>query len=116
MHSLDSVRSPHDLLESVGRALAPGGRAIIASPYDWHPAATPIETWLGGHSQRTPAQGAPAEVLRALLRPDAHPSSLTTLTLTEERDGIPWHVRLHDRSTMLYQTHLVVATRTGVAT
>jgi SAM-dependent methyltransferase/uncharacterized protein YbaR (Trm112 family) len=147
MHSLDSVRSPHDLLESMGRALVPGGRAqkcaqdlcgsalrgsplrmtaeprldrcggraIIASPYDWHPAATPIETWLGGHSQRTPAQGAPAEVLRALLRPGAHPSSLTTLALTDERDDIPWHVRLHDRSTMLYQTHLVVATRTAVA-
>jgi SAM-dependent methyltransferase/uncharacterized protein YbaR (Trm112 family) len=113
MHSLDSVRSPHDLLESIGRTLGPGGRAIIASPYDWHPAATPIETWLGGHSQRTPAQGEPAEILRALLRPGAHPSSLKTLTFTDERDDIPWHVRLHDRSTMLYRTHLVVATRTS---
>jgi hypothetical protein len=44
-----------------------------------------------------------------LLSDDAHPGSIHGLSLIAELDGLPWQVRLHDRSTMAYQIHLVVA-------
>ena len=52
LNVLDCVASPHDLLASLPRLLEPGGKAILSTPYDWSPRATPIEAWLGGHSQR----------------------------------------------------------------
>ncbi len=91
--------------------LAPGGKMVITSPYDWSAAATPIETWLGGHSQRSADHGASAAVLRALLTPGGHPVAVTGLCLESEIDEVPWHVRLHDRSTVAYAVHLVVARR-----
>jgi len=85
------------------------GKMVMACPYDWSTAATPLEAWLGGHSQRSPTAGSSEAVLRSLLTPGAHPSSLGTLKLLAERDGLTWHVRLHDRSTMTYCLHLVAA-------
>lgn len=109
LNLLDCLSSPHDHLVAIGRALAPGGRAILATPYDWSPGATPIEGWLGGHSQRGPQAGDSAAVLRALLTPNAHPASIDQLELVADAGSLPWRVRLHDRSTVEYATHLVVA-------
>ena len=47
LNVLDSVRVPRDLLAEAARVLKPDGKAIITSPYDWSPAVTPIEAWLG---------------------------------------------------------------------
>ena len=91
--------------------LRPGGKTVIACPYDWSPHATAVEAWLGGHSQRSPMEGACESVLRTLLTPGAHPGSINSLKLSGERDQLPWHVRLHERSTMTYQLHMVAATR-----
>ncbi len=115
MNLLDCVYEPRELLASIGRALQTGGKVILACPYDWSPSATPVEAWLGGHSQRTPSGGASEPVLRTLLTPGAHPNSLNTLKLLIEREHLPWQVRLHDRSTMTYDLHLVVAERCMVA-
>lgn len=52
-----------------------------------------------------------AAVPRALLTPSSHPGSANTLKLIAEQEALPWQVRLHDRSTMLYQAHLAVAER-----
>lgn len=109
LNLLDCLPSPHDHLLSVARVLAPGGRAVFSTPYDWSPAATPIEAWIGGHSQRGPQNGESAVTLRALLTPGAHPASVEQLALVAEDDAIPWRVRLHDRSTVEYGTHLLVA-------
>jgi len=111
MNVLDCIHAPHALLASMGQALQPRGAAVICSPYDWAAGATPVEAWLGGHSQRTPARGASEPVLRELLTPGARPDSIGTLKLAAEKDGLPWHVRLHDRSAMTYRAHLVVARR-----
>ncbi|MFO0755189.1 MAG: methyltransferase domain-containing protein [Byssovorax sp.] len=113
LNLLDCVSSPYDLLASFARVLRPGARAILASPYDWSPGATPIEAWIGGHSQRGPEQGSPEAALRSLLTPGAHPASLGTLRLVGEAAALPWAVRVHDRSTMLYGVHLVIAERTA---
>jgi SAM-dependent methyltransferase/uncharacterized protein YbaR (Trm112 family) len=105
LNLIDCVRAPRDLLAEAARVLAPGGKAVITSPYDWSAVATPIETWLGGHSQRGPGHGGSAAVLRALLTPGG-------LSVESEIDEVSWHVRLHDRSTVGYTVHLVVAKKT----
>jgi SAM-dependent methyltransferase len=111
MNVLDCVNSPREFLLSIANVLRPRGKTALACPYDWSPHATAFEAWLGGHSQRSPTEGASEAVLRALLTPGAHPGSINTLRLTGERDGLPWHVRLHERSAMSYKLHLVAATR-----
>src|SRR5262249_32606500 len=109
LNVLDCVPAPVDLLRSLAQALMPGAKAMLACPYDWAPASTPGEGWLGGHSQRSQDRGASAPVLRALLTAQGHPWSVKGLELLAERDGLAWHVRMHERSTMSYKTHLVVA-------
>ena len=112
MNVLDSVSSPHEMLLSIARILKPAGKLILSCPYDWSSGATPLEAWVGGHSQRSPAAGSSQALLRNLLTPGAHGSSINDLILTAEKDQIPWHVRLHERSAMTYASHLLVATRT----
>jgi SAM-dependent methyltransferase/uncharacterized protein YbaR (Trm112 family) len=109
LNVLDCVYAPRELLVSLARVLQERGKVVLACPYDWSAAATPLEAWLGGHSQRSPTAGSSEAVLRSLLTPGAHPSSLGTLKLMAEREGLPWHVRLHDRSTMTYRLHMVAA-------
>jgi SAM-dependent methyltransferase len=111
LNVLDSVYAPRELLDSIAQVLTTGGKAVLTSPYDWSPAATPLEGWLGGHSQRSPAAGASEASVRALLTAGASPAAGEVLRLYAERDDLPWHVRLHDRSSMSYRVHLVVATR-----
>lgn len=111
LNLLDCVQSPRELLMSIAKVLKPGGKTVVACPYDWSPGATTVEAWLGGHSQRSPAGGASEAVLRALLTPGAHPGSINLLKLTGECDQVPWHVRLHERSTMSYKLHMVAAMR-----
>lgn len=110
MNVLDCVAAPREFLASLGRVLGAGGKAILACPYDWSLVATPVENWLGGHSQRSPAAGASEAALRTLLTPGAV-GAVEVLAWKAEREDLRWHVRLHDRSTMSYRLHLVVAER-----
>lgn len=112
LNVLDSVPAPLGMLSSMAHVLAPGGAAVISCPYDWAPGATPVESWIGGHSQRTEDRGASESVLRRLLTPGALPWSVDGLAIAAERPAVPWQVRLHARSTMRYQSHLVVARAT----
>jgi SAM-dependent methyltransferase/uncharacterized protein YbaR (Trm112 family) len=116
LNVIDCARSPRDVLVEAARVLAPEAAALICSPYDWSAAATPIETWLGGHSQRGPTRGDSAAVLRALLTPGGHPAAVAGIRVAAETDDIPWHVRVHDRSSVTYLLHLVLARKvaTGV--
>jgi SAM-dependent methyltransferase/uncharacterized protein YbaR (Trm112 family) len=111
LNVLDCVQSPHDLLVSLPRLLAKKGKAILSTPYDWSLAATPVEAWLGGHSQRGPGAGASEPVLRALLTRGAHPASIEGLEILAEDSNVPWRVRMHDRAVMEYRADLVVAAR-----
>lgn len=115
LNVLDAIHAPLELLRSLGRVLMEGGRAVLTTPYDWSPAATPLEGWLGGHSQRAAGEGSSEVVLRSLLAGGSAGPAVPELRLSAERDDIPWRVRLHDRATMEYRLHLVVATRTGAA-
>jgi SAM-dependent methyltransferase/uncharacterized protein YbaR (Trm112 family) len=114
LNVIDCVRAPREVLVEAARVLGPGAAAIITSPYDWSASATPIETWLGGHSQRSPSHGDGATVLRALLSQSGHPAAIPNLGLESEIAEIPWHVRLHDRSTVGYGVHVVVARKQSI--
>lgn len=107
LNVLDCVQSPHDLLASLPRLLVDGGKTILSTPYDWSPNATPIEAWLGGHSQRGENAGASEPVLRGLLTPGAHPAAIEGLKILAEEPSLPWRVRLHDRAVMEYRAQVV---------
>jgi SAM-dependent methyltransferase len=101
---IDCVASPHDAIAEMARILRPNGTAIIATPYDWSASATPVEQWLGGHSQRGPHHGASEPVLRRILEE-------VGLQIVSEQPSVPWRLRLHDRSTMEYAVHVMTARR-----
>ncbi len=116
MNVLDSVASPHSLLTSIARVLTPNGSAILACPYDWTATVTPVESWIGGHSQRGHHSGECVPLLRQLMtKLDGNVldgdgvAREPFLQLISELDQLPWTVRMHDRSSMLYRVHLVHA-------
>ncbi len=114
LNLLDCVADPHRLLTAMAAALAPGGVLLLASPFDWSTRATPVEGWIGGHSQRGEGQGAAEPLLRALLTPGAHPLAVAGLDVIGTAD-CAWQTRLHDRSAVSYRSHLVAARGTGAA-
>lgn len=115
LNVLDCVSDPHALLASLPRLLRPGGKAILSTPYDWSPRATPLGSWIGGHSQRGENAGASEPVLRALLTPGAHPASIEGLRIVAEETSIPWRVRMHERSSVEYRVDLVVVEATSAS-
>src|SRR5204862_2883241 len=98
---IDCLASPREALAEMARILRPAATAVIATPYDWSPTATPVEQWLGGHSQRGPHRGASEPVLLRLLEE-------VGLTVMSEEPSRPWRVRLHERSAGEYAVHVVV--------
>lgn len=108
LNVIDCVQSPYDHLKELGRILKPKGGALVSAPYDWNVNATPVEAWLGGHSQRSESQGASEVMLRSLLAGGEHPYAIQELELVSESEAVPWTLRLHDRSFMNYQVHLLV--------
>jgi SAM-dependent methyltransferase/uncharacterized protein YbaR (Trm112 family) len=111
LHVVDCISSPVGHLAALGRALRPGGAAVIAAPYDWSLGATPLESWLGGHSQRAPHAGASEAALRNVLTGEH--ARRVGLELVAEREDVPWAVRMHARSVVSYSAHLVVARATS---
>ena len=105
---LDSVNNPYYHLSTMEKVLLPGGKVILTTPYDWSNSATPIEAWIGGHSQRSEKQGSSVEMLRDLFTKGNHPKSLNNIRIISEIESIPWSVRVHERSVMNYQVHMAI--------
>lgn len=97
---VDCISNPQEALRELARVLLPGAPAIITTPYDWSPTATPYESWLGGHSQRGPHEGASEPLLRQVVS--------ESFEILREDESVPWRVRLHDRSTVDYLVHVLV--------
>lgn len=107
LNTLDSVPSPAGLLQSLGRVFADEAILHFACPYDWSSAVTPVESWIGGHSQRAPHGGFSDRLLREWLKQDQiGPSG--SFRVGAEDDRRPWVVRLHDRSRMTYDVDTMV--------
>lgn len=107
LNILDCVTSPRDLIAEIRRLLRPGGMAIVSTPYDWSASATPPGAWIGGHSQRGPRAGASEPLLRDLLDSAGHPHAVSGLRVLGEITDLPWHVRMHARSTVSYRVHVL---------
>ncbi|MEN6321585.1 MAG: methyltransferase domain-containing protein [Syntrophaceae bacterium] len=107
LNVLDCAWSPYDHVKEISRILMPGGSAMVSTPYDWTANATPVEAWLGGHSQRSEHKGSSPAVLRSLFSGGVHPHAIEDLNLVSEEE-IPWTLRLHDRSVMEYLVHLMI--------
>lgn len=108
LNLVDCVSNPYDHLRELTRVLRPGGSALLSTPYDWSTYATPLESWIGGHSQRSENQGRSAEALRSLFDNGGHPQAIKGLELAAERDNVPWTLRMHERSLVTYFAHLLV--------
>jgi SAM-dependent methyltransferase/uncharacterized protein YbaR (Trm112 family) len=104
LNLLDCVADPPALLAVLAQVLRPGGQAMLATPYDWSTRATQPEGWIGGHSQRGPHAGAAEPLLHLLLAGQGW-------LVRGERAHFPWHTRLHDRSTVSYDAHLLALAR-----
>jgi SAM-dependent methyltransferase len=110
LNLLDCVPDPLALLRSIAGSLEPGGLLLLATPFDWAARATPVQGWIGGHSQRGVGAAAAEPLLHALLTDGAHPRSLPGLHIlaTGEAD---WKTRLHDRAFVQYRAHLIAVQR-----
>jgi SAM-dependent methyltransferase/uncharacterized protein YbaR (Trm112 family) len=113
LNVLDCLPHPHLHLQSISHLLDAGGRALLGCPYDWSIGATKVESWMGGHSQRGPDHGASEPLVRSLLTDGEREDSITGLEITAEDPNVPWQVRLHDRSQVEYQVHLMALKRGG---
>jgi SAM-dependent methyltransferase len=105
---LDCVTSPYDHLKEIARLLGKNAKAIVSSPYDWTQGATPVEAWIGGHSQRGTTRGSSELLLRSLLSGGEHPNAIQELEIVSEIENFPWELRIHERSTMNYSVHMTM--------
>ena len=109
MNVLDCLGNPRDGLMEMDRVLARDGELVLTVPFDWSAAVTPVESWIGGHSQRGPHGGSGETILDHLLTDG--PLAAGSLRRKPCTVEIPWHVRLHERSCMHYQTYGIAARR-----
>lgn len=110
LNLLDCVPDPVHLLHAMAGVLQPGGALLLATPFDWAARATPAAQWIGGHSQRGEGAGAAEPLLHSLLRPNGHPRALENVSLLGTGEAA-WHTRLHDRSAVMYRSHLVALSK-----
>ena len=107
LNVLDCVHGPYEHLKSLANVLKAGGHAILSTPYDWSTSATPVELWLGGHSQRSETRGS-SEAMLASLLDGTHPQAIDHIHVVSELKDLPWTVRMHDRSLVEYRVHMMV--------
>ena len=106
LNTLDSVPSPIALLHSIAQNTVADGMINLACPYDWSAAVTPVEAWIGGHSQRGEHGGLSDLILESVLSDDRN--GLNGLfRVVHQQNDVPWIVRLHDRSRMTYSVHAI---------
>lgn len=113
LNVLDTVPSPIDLLQSISGALRPGGKALLATPYDWS-APVPMKNWLGGRSPLGKDNADSAAALRSLLAGPSRRAPLQHLRLVGEVERHPWQVRVHSRRTAAYDTHILACEKVAV--
>lgn len=108
---IDCLDRPHDHLQELARVHNPLGYISLATPFDWSSNATPYEHWIGGHGSMYPLQGEPIKKLQWLLSAQSPYPDLRDFEIIQEQDNIPWRIRLHNRSIMQYNLHLMSVRR-----
>lgn len=113
LNVIDCVASPLGHLRELGRVMAAGAPAVIASPFDWSTSATPLEGWLGGHSGRAEHRGRGELELARLLAEGDPAGAGTGLVIDSEGRDASWEVYVHERASMRYRVHVVRALRSS---
>ncbi len=113
LNVLDCVHSPLEHLSEAARVLKQDRELVLTTPYDWSTNATQLGAWIGGHSQRAPHNGSSVQTIKNLLA-KTDPSYDTGLVLVRERE-LPWRVYVHERASMDYRCHVIVAKASAVS-
>ena len=105
LNVLDCVPSPTTHLNELLRILTSGGQGFVATPFDWSAPVTPMNAWLGGHSETNEWHGESSAILEETLK---HLRTDTGEALTvQSKVDIPWEVRIHERNRAVYQSMLL---------
>ena len=108
---IDCVRDPAQHLQELSRVHSHLGYISIVTPFDWSPNATEYANWIGGHSPMFPLKGDPVELLKWYFSSESPFQDLQNFEIIRAQDNIPWRIRIHDRSTMHYNLHLISVRR-----
>ena len=106
LNLLDCVQSPWGLLVEWGRVVGQDGEVALSTPFDWAVGATPSSSWMGGHSQRGPQEGSSLLEFRRILSAECAAGIDTGLLIEAERDGVPWRLRVNERSVTEYAVYI----------
>jgi SAM-dependent methyltransferase/uncharacterized protein YbaR (Trm112 family) len=109
LNVLDCVHRPLDHLAEMVRTQKSTGGFKLVCPYDWSPQASEFDKWIGGHSQMGSLAGSSEDTLRWILSPEGPDSRLHGARITEEVPSLPWRIRVHSRSMMHYEVHMLAA-------
>lgn len=111
LNVVDCIRGPLMHLMEMGRVLEAERECVLTTPYDWAEVTTPVHTWIGGHSQRSESKGSSVVEMRRVLS-DAVPAHIDSrLRMVREVTSHPWRVFVHERASMAYDVHIVVAAK-----
>ena len=108
IHLLDCVSTPTKHLTELIRILQDDGTWGIVCPYDWSLGATDYHKWLGGFGYFQGHNGQPEAVLKWLMSSESPHPELQQTQLINEIQQQTWRLPIHARSTMHYQSHVLL--------
>jgi uncharacterized protein YbaR (Trm112 family)/ubiquinone/menaquinone biosynthesis C-methylase UbiE len=108
---IDCLERPAEHLQELARIHNHLGYISIATPFDWSPNATPYDNWIGGQGPMYPLNGDSVQNLKWYFSNLGPLPELHNFEIIQEQDNIPWRIRIHNRSTMHYNLHLMSVRR-----
>jgi len=103
LNLLDNVKVPLILIGQMDALLRPGGRLLIASPYEWRSDLTEPAEWLEN------ADYDAATMVKAILTDNLFPQMQLNYRCIQEYAELPWFLRQHERAWRLYLVHVLSA-------
>ena len=113
LNLIDNVAEPVTAVRQLHGVVRPGGRLLLASPFDWAEQATARAHRLGDGIRVSAESMDPVPVLHALLTghlADRAPELACRLVHAVD---VPWVLVRHDRSAHVFVTHIVEAERSA---